>query len=47
MKYYLEYTPNAHLVLEYNKSFANKEDEICQDIDYLLNIKEKGLQSLK
>ncbi len=46
MKYYLEYTPNAHLVLEYNNSFANKEDEICQDINYLINIKEKGLKAL-
>lgn len=46
MKYYLEYTPNAHLVLEYSDKFVNKEDEICQDIDYLLEKISAGKKAL-
>lgn len=36
LKTYFEFTPNANLVLEYSNTLANKEDEICEDIDYLI-----------
>lgn len=43
---YLELTPNANLVLEYDESLADKESEICQDIDYLLEILQNANKAL-
>ncbi len=34
-EYYREFTPTANIVIEYNEGFADKEDEICRDIDYV------------
>lgn len=36
IKCYREFTPNADIVIEYDESLADKEDEICEDIDYIL-----------
>lgn len=36
LKNYCELTPNANLVLEYDEKLADNEDEICMDIDYLI-----------
>ncbi len=38
LNYYLELTPKANLVLEYREELADKEDEICKDIDYLFEV---------
>ena len=34
--YYKEFTPNADIVVEYNEGLADKEDEICEDIEYIM-----------
>lgn len=33
---YNEFTPDADIVIEYNEGLADKEDEICEDIDYII-----------
>lgn len=43
---YIELTPNANLVFEYSEELADKEDEICQDIDYILSVIEKTNKAL-
>lgn len=43
---YFEFTPDANLVLEYSEELACKEDEICQDIDYLLKVLENKDRAL-
>lgn len=43
---YFELTPKANLVIEYNEKLADKEEEICRDIDYLLEAMEKNNRAL-
>lgn len=35
IRYYNEFTPGADIVIEYNERLADKEDEICEDINYI------------
>ncbi len=38
MELYMKHTPGAKLVLEYSAELADKEEDICRDIDYITEI---------
>ena len=43
---YFELTPEANLVLEYSEKLADRENEICEDIDYLLEVLQNANKAL-
>ncbi|MDO5388803.1 MAG: sugar phosphate isomerase/epimerase [Clostridia bacterium] len=46
IKYYREFTPNADLVLEYKEEMAERENEICEDIDFLFEMAAENKRAL-